>query len=309
MRRLTIVSLILISDFIFWVVGFWIVGMRGFGASYVNEVLGTLLIACAIYYRKHLTSTRIRSLIYPIACCFAGYALFKYVIGWFVSGYVYQSSLADADRHIVAFFFGIPIVLLLFLANLEFRKDVLNFFRRFYKKCPTSISAITSGCMIHIDTFTKPLTKFLRYIPLPSSAGLYVCGHEFEISGFVENFGNQTFSGGNLHIVIKYAFGNLHEEINTAVPMVNIGEKQPINLGQKWGVLAQGHAIFLAKLTDSTGSIIPLYNKTGKQLPLQKDDYTHIYSFYSLSRGELYTLIALLINAVALLINIFKNFF
>ncbi len=108
---------------------FWAIGMRGFGASYVNEVLGTLLMAQLIYFREDLTRTRIRSVIYVVACFLAGYALLSYVINWFVQGYVFNTSLEDANLHIAAFAVGLILVLASFLAQEKPRGHVLHAFR------------------------------------------------------------------------------------------------------------------------------------------------------------------------------------
>lgn len=108
--------------------------MGGFGASYVNQVLGTLLIAHAIYYRRHLTRTKIQSIIYPVACCFAGYALFSYTIDWFVSGYIFHSSLESANLHLTAFALAIVLVLVSFiLRDVNARSKVLYYFKKLYE--------------------------------------------------------------------------------------------------------------------------------------------------------------------------------
>lgn len=163
------------------------------------------------------------------------------------------------------------------------------------------------GYLINVTIRTKPLTKFLRYIPIPALSGLYACGHHFEISISVENLGSQMFPGGNLNILIRYAFGNLSEVIPGTVPAVSGGENRLIDLKgrDKWGVLAQGHALFLAKLRDSVGKDVPLYDSEAQPLQAQPGGYFHIHSIYSLSRGELHTLIALLVSAMALCINVF----
>ncbi len=305
---------------------FWIIGMSGFGASYVNEVLGALLIIYIVVYRKHLTGTRIRSFAFPILCFFAGYTILSYVLDWFVSGYMFNFEVEKANLHISAFFLGLLLSFGSFITSSRIR-SAARFLRSliFEKKGerPKMKEMVSQmGHAIHVTIITKPLTKFLKYIPIPAFLGLYVCGHLFEISVFAENLGSQIFPGGNLNIFVTYAFGNLREVITGSAPTIRGGEKRQIDLKgrNKWGVLAQGHAIFRVELIDSAGNdVLPLYDKDGKPLQPQilimhdkegrsiPKGVTHVHTFYSLSRGELYTLIALLVNVVAFCINIYFN--
>jgi len=203
----------------------------------------------------------------------------------------------------ISFFFGWGLPAITF---------VLLFFaiERKGKRPKPKKTVSQTGYLIHVTIRTKPLTRFLKYIPIPAFTGLYVCGHLFEISGFVENLGSQMFPGGDLKIVVTYAFGNLTEFVRGVVPAANNGEKHPIDFKgrDKWGVLAQGHALFLAKLVDSAGKDVSFYDGEARPLQQQPNGLTHIHSLYSLSRGELYTLIALLTSVVALCLNIVLKF-
>jgi len=68
-----------------------------------------------------------------------------------------------------------------------------------------------------------------------------------------------------------------------------------------WGVLAHGHSLFLAEVVLSSGNSIQLYSEERKKLQRQKNG-CHVHSFYSLSRGELYTLIALYMNILLIIL-------
>ena len=106
----------------------------------------------------------------------------------------------------MSFFFGwiLPVIpFVLFFLTIE-KKD---------KRPKTKKPISEPGYLIHLTIRTKPLTKFLKCIPIPAFTGLYVCGHRFEISISVENLGSQMFPGGNLNILVSYAFGNLSEVI------------------------------------------------------------------------------------------------
>jgi hypothetical protein len=148
---------------------------------------------------------------------------------------------------------------------------------------------------------TKPITILLRLIPVPF---LYVHGHNFKISISVKNLGPQSFNGGTVNVFVTYAFGNLFEQMSGTIPSVDANGESPVDLKgkDKWGVLANGHALFLANLSDANGNFVPLYDEKSQLLQKQKLDQKqqidvyHIHSFYSLTRGELYTLIALYLN-------------
>lgn len=125
--RVKVVVAIIVSKILFWTIG-----MAGFGASFVNEVLGVLLIMYIIAYRTKLTGTRFRLFIFPIFCFFAGYALLRYVIDWAVAGYVYKISIESAELHIRAFLWGILLSLISFLTSAEVRANLKRFMRRCY---------------------------------------------------------------------------------------------------------------------------------------------------------------------------------
>lgn len=54
------------------------------------------------------------------------------------------------------------------------------------------------------------------------------------------------------------------------------GEKHPIDFKgrDKWGVLAQGHALFLAKLIGSAGKDVPFYDREAQPLQPQPSGLT-----------------------------------
>lgn len=119
--RVKIIALIIGSQ-----IFFWFVGMAGFGASYVNEVLCVLLIIYILGYRSKLTNTRFRLLIFPVSCFFVGYVLFSYVIDWAVTGYVLNTSIEKAELHVRALFWGI------LLSSMSFPTNIKNLIRRGY---------------------------------------------------------------------------------------------------------------------------------------------------------------------------------
>jgi len=122
-----IVALIIASEILFWAIG-----MGGWGASYINEVLGLLLIIYIIGYAKRLTETRLRLSIYPFVCFFAGYALFGYIIDWAVGGYVLGSLVELADLHLGALAWGVPLVSISFLATSEVRRKISYYVKKGY---------------------------------------------------------------------------------------------------------------------------------------------------------------------------------
>jgi hypothetical protein len=127
--------------------------------------------------------------------------------------------------------------------------------------------------------------------------------------------GSQPFNGGTVNVFVTYAFGNLSEQMSGTVPLVAVnasGESLVDLKGRdKWGVLANGHALFWANLGDANGNFVPLYDEKSQLLQTQKLEIQkqqinvyHIHTFYSLTRGELYTLIALYLNILlAILLN------
>jgi hypothetical protein len=163
---------------------------------------------------------------------------------------------------------------------------------------------MSSQYLMHVKIKTQPKTRLLGYIPIPF---LYVHGNSFKISVFIRNSGNLKFNGGEIVILIKYAFGNLSESIRSAVQPVTAGEEIEVDLKGKsvWGVLAHGHSLFLVTLYEKQQTLVfvQLYNEKLEKLEHQEGGY-HIHSFYSLTRGEIYTLIALYVNILlAVLLN------
>jgi len=166
---------------------------------------------------------------------------------------------------------------------------------------------------------TKPITRLLRFIPVPF---LHVHGHNFKISISVKNLGTQTFNGGAMSIFVQYAFGNLQEQIKGAIPSIDAKKECLIDLhgNDELGVLAHGHALFYANISDLQGNLIPLYDEKSQALQIQAIIITtynenrqavqrpifvyQVHTFYSLTRGEIYTLIALYTNILlTILVN------
>lgn len=177
---------------------------------------------------------------------------------------------------------------------------------------------MSSQYSIYVKIKTKPITRILRFIPFP----FYVHGHNFKISISIKNLGSQTFNGGTINIFVRYAFGNLKEQMSGTIPLINSSEEQLVDFKgrDKWGVLAHGHALFYATINDLKGNIIPLCDEKSQPLQIQPIIVTtfkksqllqipigayHVHSFYSLTRGEIYTLIALYLNVVLI---VFLNY-
>ncbi len=163
--------------------------------------------------------------------------------------------------------------------------------------------------MLNISIKTKPITTPFKIIRVPF---MYVSGSHFKISALITNLGSQTIQGGQLQIKVNYAFGNFFEQmIGYVNGVIRPQEEVKVDfLGNvKWGVEANGHAIFLALFYDNTGNLIPLCDKQSRPLGLQFDRVGaplgyHVHTFHSLTVGELYTLMALTVNSIAFITNI-----
>ena len=161
---------------------------------------------------------------------------------------------------------------------------------------------------LHVKIRTKPLTRLLKVIPIPF---LYVHGHNFKISITIKNFGPQRFNGGRIWIRVTYAFGNLNEEIEETVQSIDAHKERVVDSKEQdnLGVLANGHALFWAELSESQSGIVRLFDEKSKPLQLQHltvDGRTRnvyqVHSFYSLTRGEIYTLTALYVNVLLVIL-------
>jgi len=151
---------------------------------------------------------------------------------------------------------------------------------------------------------TKPLARLFGFcgyywVKFP----LYVHGHHFKISISIKNMGATIFNGGRIEVRVSYAFVRFPELMRFSVSPINVGDTVEVDLKgrDKWGVLAHGHALLLAKLYDNQNKPIPLYNEKSELLEEQDNGY-HVHSFYSLSRGELYTLIALYVGILSAIV-------
>jgi len=165
--------------------------------------------------------------------------------------------------------------------------------------------------MLNVSIKTKPITMPFKIIRVPF---FYVSGSHFRISALITNLSSQTIQGGELHITISYAFGNFFERMIGYVGVIRPQEGVIVDfLGNvKWGVEANGHAIFLALFYDNTKNLIPLCDEKSRPLGLQVDRVRnplgyHVHTFHALTVGELYTLMALTVNSFAFIINIFMT--
>jgi hypothetical protein len=156
--------------------------------------------------------------------------------------------------------------------------------------------------MLQLKVKTTPITRFLKFIRI---FFFYVNGSNFKISASVMNPSSQKFNGGNLKIVVTYAFGNLWEQIIAQIgPIEPKGEVKVNFQGQdKWGVLAQGHALFWASISDNSGNLVQLFDKQSRPLVRQEQGY-HVHTVHSLTPGELYSLIALTVTSIAFVTNV-----
>lgn len=187
----------------------------------------------------------------------------------------------------------------------------------------TKAIAVLPQSKAYVKIKTSPIYEIRgHYLAVP----LYVHGYHFQISISITNLGPTKFNGGAIFVHVFFAFGQFREEIHADVEPIDVGKTIEVNLkGQdKWGVLAQGHALFVVELgekTSTTQSIltpcdkiefeqkifgiqyksIPICNKDSKVLEKQENGY-HIHSFYSLSRGESYTLTALYVSISSIFI-------
>jgi hypothetical protein len=177
---------------------------------------------------------------------------------------------------------------------------------------------------LYVEIKTKPIyeirKRFVRTL-------LYVHGYHYQISVSIKNIGDNKFLGGKIVIYVLFAFGQFKEKMEADVLPIDIGQTVKVSLdkeGDKWGVLAQGHSLFLAEVFEKTATnqsllvpcervncpsqtfasqyrSIPIYNIDSKLIEKQEKGY-HVHSFYSLSRGESYTLTALYISIFSLVI-------
>jgi hypothetical protein len=157
---------------------------------------------------------------------------------------------------------------------------------------------------------TKPTAVFFRFIRV---IFFYVNGGHFLISVYAQNLDKHPrFEGGELRIHVKYAFGQLYEEIMGEIGPINPGETVKVKLeDSNWGVVANGHALFLASVLDNDWNWVPLYDKDSKLLSLRENPYRnrnfeeyHVHTFHAFSLAEFFSLTAVGINTLAFLINI-----
>jgi hypothetical protein len=165
---------------------------------------------------------------------------------------------------------------------------------------------------LHIQVKTKPVTSFAKIIRVPF---FFVNGGNFLISAYAKNLGATTFNGGSISINVKYAFGQLWENIKGKIGKIEPGQTERIKLeGDKWGVVASGHALFLASVLDDAGTPVQLKGKNSEVLETQENQYKkktveeyHVHTFHALTLSEFYSLTAITVNTLAFLANIALN--
>lgn len=121
---------------------------------------------------------------------------------------------------------------------------------------------------------------------------LYVSGSDFWIGLSVKNMDKKRSSAFSMvTITVAYSGTRLTEKFDAMLPSFEAEAIHEIRIDNHlWGVLASGHALVYAQthppsnLCDAHGRRIENYDP---------DLGSHVHSFYSQSRGELYTLVAL----------------
>ena len=156
--------------------------------------------------------------------------------------------------------------------------------------------------MLSVTIKTKPITIFFRFIRI---LFFYVNGGNFKISAYVKNLDSSKFQGGKLIVQVRYAFGQLGESIEGKVGAIDPKKKVKVDFegADKWGVLANGHALFWANVVDSNGHSVGLCCEDSKSLQKQELGY-HVHTFHALSLAEFYSLTALFVNSIAFIANI-----
>lgn len=160
--------------------------------------------------------------------------------------------------------------------------------------------------MIRVKIKTKAITRLLKFIPI---FFFYVNGGSFKVTLYIKNFSSQQFQGGIIRILVTYAFGNLYENITERLGVIDLDNKEVrIDVPGKWGVLAHGYALFYVNLQDSSQNIVPLCDDNRRPLQIQQigqngAQWYHIHTFHALTPGELYTLLALSVSSLALILN------
>jgi hypothetical protein len=155
--------------------------------------------------------------------------------------------------------------------------------------------------MLYVKIKTKPITVFLRFIRI---LFFYVNGGNFRVSAYVKNLDSVKFQGGQLKILVTYAFGQLEEAIEGKIGVIEPGKVTKVDFegADKWGVVANGHALFWANVVDNNG-LVTLCDENSRPLNKQPDGY-HVHTFHALSVAEFFTLTALLVNSLAFIANI-----
>lgn len=156
--------------------------------------------------------------------------------------------------------------------------------------------------MLSVTLKTKPITVFFRFIRI---AFFYVNGSHFKISAHVKNRESSKFQGGKLTVEVNYAFGQLSERIEGKIGTIEPQKEAIVDFEgrDKWGVLANGHALFFANVEDNNGKPIELCGENLQPLEQQPFGY-HVHTFHALSVAEFFSLTALFVNSLAFIANI-----
>jgi len=133
---------------------------------------------------------------------------------------------------------------------------------------------------------------------------LFVTGERYDLKVRIKNIGTAIFPGGNFSLNIFWSNGLL------VYWRFKVGQLQPgksieVNYGST-DVLADGPALFYAEAVDLNGQPIDFYDTKGNLVPTQPvgnyKGWTHIYTIIPKNAEAIYSLWALEVAAVSLVI-------
>lgn len=137
---------------------------------------------------------------------------------------------------------------------------------------------------------------------------LYVSGSNFWIALSAKNMSESIFPGGTVRIAVAYPGTGtppLTERFVAKFPSLGARETSAIGIeNHVWGVLASGHALVYAQIEPHS----ELCDADGRRIEVFGLGYGyHVHSFYSQSRGELYTLVVLFVTILFQIVNLVVN--